>query len=173
MLKSLCEHPGRFNKQVLRGRLVAVASDGAGTRGGKDSQHGSTAAAELFWSCSHPEADANVNLPVDWDLFHRAELAVSKAVGETPCAFELFDVLRALVALFGVGDGRVVFRAAADAIGAKRFRVPDQGGARKVVALIGTVEHLLKNMKVFHAGLHARIGQVSGRTAAEVKPRER
>ena len=109
MLKSLIEHPGRFNKQVLRGRLAAVASDGSGTRGGKDSQHGSTAAAELFWSRIHPEADAKVNLPVDWDLFHRGDLAVSKAVGETPCALELFDVVRALAALFGVGDGRVVF----------------------------------------------------------------
>ena len=103
LLKSLSEHPGRFNKQVLRGRLVAVASDGAGTRGGEDSHHGSTAAAELFWSRIHPEADAKLNLPVGLDLFHRADLAVSKAVGDTPCALEMFDVGRALAALLATG----------------------------------------------------------------------
>ena len=107
LLKSLVEHPGRFNQQVLRGRLVAVACDGAGTRGGNDRQHGTTAAAELFWSRIHPEADANATLPVDWDLFHRVDLAVSKAVGETPCALELFGVVRALSAVLGVGDGSV------------------------------------------------------------------
>ena len=62
----------------------------------------------MFWSCVYPEADANANLLVNWDMFHRVDLAVSKAVGETPCALELFDVARALAALFGVGDGRVI-----------------------------------------------------------------
>ena len=47
-------------------------------------------------------------------------------------------------------------------IGVRLSRVLDQGGSRKVVALIRIVEHLLKNMKVFHAGIHVRIGQAEG-----------
>jgi hypothetical protein len=87
---------------------------------------------------------------------------VHKAIEDSPCALEIFDVARVLASLFGVGDGRVVFRATADAIGAKRIRVPDQGGSRKVIALVQTVDHLLKNLKTFHAAMHARIGQAEG-----------
>ena len=64
--------------------------------------------------------------------------------------------------LFGVGDGRVIYRSAAEVIGEKRFRVPDQGGSRKVVALTSTVEHLLKTCRTFHAAMHARMGQATG-----------
>ena len=66
---------------------------------------------------------------------------------------------RGLGSLFGVGDGRVILRSVADAIGEQRVRVPDQGGTRKIVALGNTVEHLLKTHRTLHAALHARIGQ--------------
>ena len=145
----LSQHPGRFSTAVLRARLAAVAADGAGSRGGEDSQHASTSAAELFWRHIHPHADRQLSPPTDWDMFH-------------PSALEIFDIARVLGSLFGVGDGRVIYRATADQIGARPFRVPDQGGSRKVVALANTIEHLLKTMKTFHASLHARVGQTEG-----------
>ena len=61
--------------------------------------------------------------------------------------------------LFGVGDGRVILRSTAVEIGEPRYRVPDQGGTRKIVALGNTVEHLLKMHRTLHAAMHARIGQ--------------
>ena len=96
-------------------------------------------------------------MPVDWELFHRVSLVFDKTIGEIPCAGEIFDVAQSLSALFGVGDGRVILRGAADQIGAKKTRVPDQGGTRKVIALANTIEHLLNNQKTFHAAMHARI----------------
>ena len=64
---------------------------------------------------------------------------------------EIFDIARVMGALFGTRDGRVMLRATQDLIGQKRLRVPDQGGTRKVVALAHTVDHLLRNMRAFHA----------------------
>ena len=79
---------------------------------------------------------------------------------------EIFDVARVLGSLFGVGDGRVVLRAAADFIGERRSRVPDQGGTRKIVAPGNTVDHLLTHHRNFHAAMHARLGLVgAGRSA--------
>ena len=98
-------------------------------------------------------------MPVDWELFHRVSLAFEKTIADIPCACEIFEVSQSLGALFGVGDGRVILRGAADQIGEKRSRVPDQGGSRKVIALANTIEHLLNNQKTFHAAMHARIAQ--------------
>ena len=69
--------------------------------------------------------------------------------------------------LFGVGDGRVILRSAAEAIGERRYRVPDQGGTRKVVALANTVEHLIKMHRTLHAAMHARIGQSRARRSSQ------
>ena len=162
MSETLCEHPGRFTKKVLRARLALASSDGAGAKGGENAEHRSTGTAELFWKNLHPNEDHEDFMPTDWDLFHRICLAIEKAIEDSPCATEIFDVGKVLGSLFGVGDGRVIYRAAADAIGARRFRVPDQGGSRKVVALASTVEHLLKTQKNFHTAMHARIAQSEG-----------
>ena len=54
-------------------------------------------------------------------------------------------------------------------IGERRYRVPDQGGTRKIVALANTVEHLLKMHRTLHAAMHARIGQSrAGRSSKSV-----
>ena len=76
-----------------------------------------------------------------------------KTIADIPCVCEIFEVSQSLGALFGVGDGRVILRGAADQIGARRSRVPDQGGSRKVIALANTIEHLLNNQKTFHAAI--------------------
>ena len=98
-------------------------------------------------------------MPIEWELFHCASLVFDKTIADIPCPCEIFEVSQSLGALFGVGDGRVILRGAADQIGARRSRVPDQGGSRKVIALANTIEHLLTNQKTFHAAMHARIAQ--------------
>ena len=69
--------------------------------------------------------------------------------------------------LFGVGDGRVVLRPAVEAVGERRYRAPDQGGTRKVVALANTVGHLIKMHRTLHAAMHARIGQSRARRSSQ------
>ena len=99
---------------------------------------------KCFWQRIHPPTDplTPATAPAtEWDLFHRIDRAGVYAIRTTPAAVEIFDVARVLGSLFGVGDGRVVLRAAADFIGERRSRVPDQGGTRKIVALGNTVDH--------------------------------
>ena len=117
-------------------------------------------------------------MPVEWELFHRVSLVFDKTIADIPCACEIFEVSKSLGALFGVGDGRVILRGAADQIGEKRSRVPNQWGSRKVSALANTIEHPLNNQKTFHAAMHARIAQSEsmkkrGENITEVNPRPR
>ena len=147
MSQSLYEHPGKYGKRELRARLALAGSDGAGTRGGEDSIHKSTGAAELFWISLHPAEAEHGNVPADWELFHRTSLVFEKTIADVPCTNEIFVVQKASGALFGVGDGRVILRGAADQIGGRRSRVPDQGGSRKVIAMANIVERLLKSQK--------------------------
>ena len=110
----------------------------------------------------HPEVDCSLlkaAVATDWELFHRIDIAVSKAIEVTPEAMSIFDISRVMGSLFGVGDGRVILRSTADAIGERRYRVTDQDGTRKIVALANTVEHVLKMHRALHASMHARIGQ--------------
>ena len=76
---------------------------------------------------------------VEWELFHRVSLVFDTTFADIPCACEIFEVSQSLGALFGVGDGRVILRGAADQIGERRSRVPDQGGSRKAVTLANTI----------------------------------
>jgi len=158
ILQSLADHPAQLTTSKLRARLGLVGSDGAACAGGEHALHLSTKASEKIWASVHPQA-APLGNATEWDLLHRLDRAAAHAIGHTPAAVGIFDVARALGALFGVGDGRVIFRATAEAIGEQRFRVPDQGGSREIVALGRTVEHLLKSQRTFHASLHARLCQ--------------
>ena len=62
------------------------------------------------------------------------------AMEACPAAVEIFGIARVMGALFGTGDRSVMLRAA-----------HDQEGTHKVVALAHTVDHLLRNMRAFHA----------------------
>ena len=66
----------------------------------------------------------------DVQVPHNCPLACQAFFAGQP-DIQVFDVARVLGQLFGVGDGRVIFRASAAAIGAKHLRVPDQSGTRK------------------------------------------
>ena len=63
-------------------------------------------------------------------------------------------------ALFGTGDGRAVLRGSADIVGVKSYTVPDQGGARKIVALSHSVRNLLHRCDTYAAGMHTRRGMI-------------
>ena len=78
-------------------------------------------------------------MPIEWELFHCVSLVFDKTIADIPCACEIFEVSQSLGALFGVGDGRVILCAAADQIGKRRSRAPDQGGSRKAVTLANTI----------------------------------
>ena len=163
ILQSLADHPAHLTQDELRARLGLVGCDGAACAGGEDAIHSSTRAAEKIWEAAHPGDDPfapPLASATEWDLFHRLDIAMARAIGDTPAAVQIFDVARVMGSLFGVGDGRVILRSAADAIGEQRLRVPDQGGTRKIVALGNTVEHLLKTHRTLHAALHARMGQM-------------
>lgn len=63
----------------------------------------------------------------EWDLFHRLDIAVRRALAVLAAAVELFDICKVMNALFGVGDGRAVLRATAALAGESSRRVADQG----------------------------------------------
>ena len=140
ILRSLATHPAHLTLAKLEARLGLAGSDGASCAGGENSIHNSNSAAQILWAKLHPEVDCssrNAATSTDWDLFHRIDIAVGKAIEGTPAAISFFDVSRVLGSLFGVADGRVILRSTAEAIGERRYRVPDQGGTRK----IGIGEH--------------------------------
>ena len=172
ILQSLADHPAHLTPEKLAARLGLVGSDGAACAGGEHSIHTGTEVSEKVWSRVHPGADHSslrAATATEWDLFHRLDRAVAKAIESTPAAVAIFDVSRVMGSLFGVGDGRVILRSVADAIGERRYRVPDQGGTRKIVALANTVEHLLKMHRTLHAAMHARIGQTrAGRSSQTI-----
>ena len=68
---------------------------------------------------------------VEWDLFHLVSLVFEKTIADIPCASEIFEVSQSLGALFGVGDGRVILRGAADQIGEKAFACARPRGFEK------------------------------------------
>ena len=109
MLQALAKHPAGLDIATLKARLAVVGADGAAARGGEGSVHSSTGAAELLWEKVHPGQAPMV----EWDLFHRIDIGASKAISDCTVALEILDVARVLASLFGVGDGRVIFRAAA------------------------------------------------------------
>ena len=75
ILSALATHPAALTTQVLRARLAVVGSDGAAAKGGPNSVHTSTGGSELVWGQVHP----NTPPVAEWDLFHRIDLATTKA----------------------------------------------------------------------------------------------
>ena len=143
---------------ALRSRLVVLGADGAGTRGGEDARHQSTGAAEILWEAVFPGGDPQ-EMGTRWDLFHRLDIAVRRAISAIPAATEVFDIARVMGTLFGIGDGRAIFRGCGAALDLALLRVPDQGGTRKCVALARCVANLLRNLPGYAAGMHARMAQ--------------
>jgi hypothetical protein len=159
--EALWEHPARLTKQMLASTVSLAAGDGAVCEGGEDHRHTSTSACEIFMRQILGPDRGNGLMPhfiaSDWGLFHRVDVAIKHALKGSAAAQEVMDVGLAMGALFGVGEGRVLYRSAIHELGETPLVVPDQGGTRKIVALMRTIRYLISQLRHLHAGLHARI----------------
>ena len=79
-------------------------------------------------------------------MFHRVDAALSQVMRAHAAIEEVTDVARTLGALFGTGDGRVVYRSTQKAIGASQRVMPEQGGTRKIVAIALSLEYVVQNL---------------------------
>ena len=92
----------------------------------------------------------------EWDKFHREDIALTRAIAACPLAEELYTICALMDNLFGLGNGRLLLRAGAEATGA-RFRSGRLPGmTRKAVQLCSEPGHLLDNFKAYAVGLHVR-----------------
>ena len=165
VVASLQDHPAGLSRAVLRQRLSIVGGDGAIVGGGVDAKHSSTKAAELFWE--NIMGAAGGPPCTEWDLFHRVDAALSLVMRNHAAIAEVLDVGRSLGALFGTGDGRVLFRSTQKAIGSSQRVLPDQGGTRKIVAVAGSVDYIVTNLPALIASMHARLGLARSRKTAQ------
>ena len=172
-LRSLARHPASLGLQALRARCAVIGGDGQVCIGGVDHRHNSSGAAEKLWATFFPDAEAlgdDVELPMSctmWDFFHRVDIAASRTVKRHPLATELFDVAGACDRLFGIDEGRMLFRGVRATLreacplhevshhGERALRAP--GGTRKVVYVSGIPGHLSANYRTLISSMHARL----------------
>ena len=107
----LSNHAARFGPEALRQRLVAaVAGDGGVVRAG--GSHPSTGAAEKLWPYVAAEAPEGTEC-VEWDKWHRCNLAFDKALQDSAMGQELYCVSKllsgsaCLIVLFYLGDNKL------------------------------------------------------------------
>ena len=106
-LAALAEHPGCFLLAILMARCAAVGGDGQICGGGPNHRHQSSRAAERFWQTVHP---GSALLCVMWGRFHRLDIGMTRAIKACAASKELFDMSAATSALFGIGEGQVLWR---------------------------------------------------------------
>ena len=100
-------------------------------------------------------------------MFHRLDRAIAIAIQNCPAVLEIFDIARVAQSLFGVGDGRVIYRGVAEILGTSFKRIPDQGSSRKAPALAATVRQLLDSLPILHGGMHARMADTRARRGGQ------
>ena len=91
ILQGLSDHPAHLTPGSLAARLGLVGSDGAACAGGEHSIHSGTKAAEILWARVHP--GVRPATATEWDLFHRIDRAVGKAIEDTPAAVAILMFL--------------------------------------------------------------------------------
>ena len=91
-----------------------------------------------------------------WDKFHLQDIALTRAIARNSLAEELFVVSGLMDHMFGLGDGKLLLRTAAEMAGTsiRSGRLP--GMTRKAVQLCAEPGHLLWNFKAYASGLHLR-----------------
>lgn len=168
-LEALSDHPAGFATPELKARLAVIGGDGQVTQGGENARHPSTKAAEKLWRGVHSEAwaeqlaEAEACPPppircVQWDNFHRVDIAAMRAVKSSPAAKEVFEVASTLVTLFGVGEGRALLRGVAAAIAERPSEVQvSEHSTRKIGHLSGVPGNVLNNFKSYVVSLRGRL----------------
>ena len=99
--------------------FVAVGSaDGALVRGGPAAKHQSTAAMNKIWAAASEglRGDARAERAT-WDSFHLFDKVGSAALKEHETGNTLFDLLKRLEWLLGMGQGRIVGKSCAENLG--------------------------------------------------------
>ena len=92
----------------------------------------------------------------EWDKFHREDIVLSRAVADVPLAQELFSVCSLMDQWFNLGEGRLLVKMAAKAVGLRLQSGALPGVSRKVVALAQEPGHLLHNLPAYAVGVHGR-----------------
>jgi hypothetical protein len=182
VMSALSEQPLGMDSKFLKRRMSAIGGDGAVVRGGPDRKLPGTQAADLMWFSIHPQrkpivTDDNVladlagprgrrdawvsdadclHTVTEWDKFHREDIALLRAITACPLAEELYAICSMMDHMFGLGDGKLLLRAAAEATQTdiRSGRMP--GMTRKAVQLCSEPGNLLHNFRAYAAGLHLR-----------------
>ena len=159
LFQALADAPLNCTHGWLRARVAVFGGDGAAVRGGEMARHKSSGAAELAWQALHPGVRL---MCVDWDLFHRSDIAGLRAVKKVQMAKEIHDISQVIDSLFGVGSGRVILRGVAEVCDLPHRQVPHTSGVRKVVHFSRVTAGLIDNFTALHAGLQARLALTQG-----------
>ena len=175
---ALAAQPFALSTHELRRSMCLVGGDGAVVRGGEDRAKPGTQAAEKLWRHvfpfvqSLPVGDDDLLVPAkdawvgdpqhlhhctEWDKFHKEDIAVNRAIGESPLAWELSAVVRLMDVLFHHGDGTLMLKTASQLA---QDEVPRHGNlsgqARKVGTLAREADIVLHNFKSYAASMHLR-----------------
>ena len=139
---------GGIQRAQLRASLVSVGGDGAEVAGGPAALHSSTRAGEQLYADVFPEARTAL---VFWDLFHRDAVGGRRAMQATPYLMEIFDVSSIMEQLFGIGQGRVLFRGVAQFMGETPI-APTSAAASTRPSVHGyrVCASLVRNFRTYH-----------------------
>ena len=73
---------------------------------------------ELDGEIQLDDGDSAIIVCTEWDKFHRIDIALRKAVDNSPLATEVFELCGKMDAMFGGGEGQLLLRSAAEYSGA-------------------------------------------------------
>ena len=152
-LKALREHPGRFTLKNLHTRLASISGDGAMIQGGEGARHSSTRASEQIWESVYGSGVPCFDL---WDPFHRCDKAYHRSISQSPPMLELYDITAILDNLFGIGEGKSLYRAVASFLNDKTMSL-QRAGTRKIAHLTQLAGHLIQSYQSVSLALHARL----------------
>ena len=180
VLQALAGEPWGLDGRELRARLSLVGGDGAAARGGSGRKKPGTRCAEHMWAHVHPlpqggqvplnqinmdqsgridelVADAGtLHFCTEWDKYHREDIALHRAIKRSGSAEELYAVAAAMDHMFHMGDGRLLLKRAASAVGTETRSGWLPAPTRKAVGLASEPGNVIANFTAYAAGLHAR-----------------
>ena len=118
LLEVVRARPLNLASSELRPHVGVVGGDGAVARGGEHARHVSSGAADLLWDRLQPRSSLR---GVDWDLFHRTDIAGNRAAKASPMAQEVRRCCSAWV----LGESCSPWRE--EPSGGRCFRCPQNG----------------------------------------------
>ena len=149
-------HAAELTIRSLQQCMVSIiGGDGAVTKGGPQSVHQSTKAAEHLYAQVYGNADPFC----EWDKWHRGNTAFEPAFREHTGAQEVLTIARAMNQHFGTGAGQVLIRSVAEEMQERVSQVHGCGGTRHLLTMTFVGRGLLKNFRVYVTGFHAKVNR--------------